>query len=556
MSTQIRERPSSSSSNNGFLTQLKYNALNAATKSPFYDWTLSSKDIPHTLAVKLIDPWPGNSDSGRALCKGQFIIQGSIFEIQTNLFDDYAGHKNLTKSIHNFSWLRDLRCMGGDTARKTARDMVGDWINRYDRFDPQTWDTALLAERLYFWITSFDFFGASAGTEFQNRYFDSLIRQARHLSRSIKHDITGLALLRAARGLIYAGLSFTGREAWVIHGFNIILNQLGEQILSDGGHVSRSPQATAESLQILLDLRCALRRADLPVPDLLQHAIDRNAQAVKFFRGLDKKLPLFHGSSEGDGTLLDALSSQSLTSNKTLKSLPETGYERMQLGRCCIIVDASTVPDAPHDLTAHSSPSSFELSYGRERVFTNCGAHPTSPEWQQILRHTAAHNGLTINGAPVHDLSSIGSFKTRHSPIQLKRQDQTHSILLDMTHNGFEPSHGITHQRRFYISDNGLDVRGEDTLTSPLDPEDALSIAIRFHLHPRVLVSLVQDGQEALLRLQSGLGFRFFSVGGTLSLENSIYLGHGLKPVKTKQLVISSRMLSQHHQLKWALQRE
>lgn len=556
MSTQVRERASLSPSHNGFLTQLKYNALNAATKSPFYDWTLSSKDIPHTLAVKLIDPWPGNPDFGRALCKGQFNVHDSIFEIQTNLFDDYAHHKNLTAMIHSFSYLRDLRSMGGDTARKTARDLVGDWMNRYDRFDPQTWDTSLLANRLYFWITSFEFFGASAGADFQSRYFDSLIRQARHLSRTIKRDLYGIDLLIAARGLIYAGLSFTGREAWVIQGFNIILNQLDEQILSDGGHVSRSPQKTATALQILLDLRCALRRADLPVPDMLQHAIDRVAQALKFFRLLDKKLALFHGGLEGDTAWLDALASQSLTSNKTLKSLPETGFERLQLGRCTLMVDAATVPNAPHDITAHSSPLSFELSYGRERVFTNCGSHPLSAEWQQILRHTAAHNGLTINGSPVHDLSSIGSFKTRHSPITLKRVDEAHSILLDMKHNGFEPSHGIIHQRRFYLSDNGLDVRGEDTLTAALDPEDALTINIRFHLHPRVLVSLVQDGQEALLRLQSGLGFRFFSVGGTLTLENSIYLGSGLKPIKTKQLVITSRMLEKTHQLKWALQRE
>ena len=116
--------------------------------------------------------------------------------------------------------------------------------------------------------------------------------------------------------------------------------------------------------------------------------------------------------------------------------------------------------------------------------------------------------------------------------------------------------HMASHINAVYLSDQGLDIRGEDTLSCDLAPEDALDVTLRFHLHPRALVSLVQEGQEALIRLPSGLGFRFFAVGGTLTLDNSIYLGTGLKPIKTKQLVVTSRMIEANHQLKWALQRE
>lgn len=535
---------------------LKYSALDAAVKSPFYDWTLSSKQIPHQLAVKLIDPWPGNPEAARQFCKGQFSFEESLFPVSCDLWTDYGDHPTLRHAIHSFAFLRDLKAMGGDIARKMARDHVMQWMERYDRFDHNTWSTCTLSERLYFWLTSYDFFGASAGNQFQQRYFDLVIRQARHLSRTLTHDNHGIALLRAARGLIYAGLSFAGREQWVMQGFNVILHEIPKQILSDGGHVSRSPTATADTLQIMFDIRCALRRSDLPVPEIIQHAIDRLGQAFKFFRGHDKKLPLFHGSREGDICALDSLYSQIPVSNRIVKSLPETGFERVQMGRCLMMIDACQSPMPPLDRTSHSSPLAFELSYGRERVFVNCGSHPTSAEWKQILRHTAAHNTLTINHAPAHDILPNGSLARRHDPVRIKRVDDKDSCLLEMQHNAWQAAHGMTHKRRLYISDQGLDIRGEDTLSSDLAPEDALDVTLRFHLHPRVLVSLVQEGQEALLRLPSGLGFRFFSVGGTLSLENSIYVGTGLKPIKTKQLVVTTRMIDTNQQLKWALQRE
>ena len=46
------------------------------------------------------------------------------------------------------------------------------------------------------------------------------------------------------------------------------------------------------------------------------------------------------------------------------------------------------------------------------------------------------------------------------------------------------------------------------------------------------------------------------TIGGTLDLDNSIYLGEGVTPRKTKQLVIRGTMDSDHQQFKWALQRE
>lgn len=81
--------------------------------------------------------------------------------------------------------------------------------------------------------------------------------------------------------------------------------EIKEQVLPDGSHISRSPQATFEFFKDLVDLRVALIAARIEMPDELQHAIDRMAPAVKFFRHPDGTLAHFNGAQEGNAHLCE-----------------------------------------------------------------------------------------------------------------------------------------------------------------------------------------------------------------------------------------------------------
>lgn len=528
----------------------------AAHSSKFYHWLLSSGEAPSAIETKMIDPWPGDAEMGRAMCRGILRIEGSTINFSGDFWFEAEDHPHLRLKCHEFSFLRDLRAAGGDQSRKLARYLVDSWIGDYDRWDAEIWRADIIGERISHWLSFYDFFCGSADEDFQHRYYSSLMKQARHLSRSLPGNLKGVALLKAAKGLAFAGFSFPGRESWILQAFEIVLNEVPNQILSDGGHASRSPKNLIETLQILLDLRCGLNRANLPVPEVIQHAIDRAGQALRFFRYADKKLAIFHGGQEGDTALMDALQTQSAISGKPLKSLPETGYERVQLGRSLLMLDTASIADSPADMTMHSSPLSFEFAYGKERIFVNCGGHPTAKDWQQVLRHTAAHTALTLDDRPAHDFKNDGHIARRHGKIKVNRQEARDFCLLDAAHNAYVSINGISHKRRLYLGDQGLDLRGEDTLTAEVIPTHAMPATIRFHLHPKVLATVTKPGEEVVLRLPSGAGWKFCAVGGTLSVENSIYLGNGVKPIKTRQLVISACIKAETTQIKWALQKE
>ena len=118
-----------------------------------------------------------------------------------------------------------------------------------------------------------------------------------------------------------------------------------------------------------------------------------------------------------------------------------------------------------------------------------------------------------------------------------------------MSHDGYLASHDVVHRRRLYINASGSDIRGEDTLEGSGDHK----FSIRFHLHPSVKASLVQDGTSVLLRLPDKSGWRMRCSGGIASLQESIYLGDGQETKRTEQIVIVGASQQGAAQVKWAL---
>jgi uncharacterized heparinase superfamily protein len=458
--------------------------------------------------------------------------------------------------MHGFRWLRDLRAVGGPEPRHHARAMVESWVRHYGRWSKETWRPDIAGERIASWISHYDFF--SGGDEiFQDQFFDSIIRQARHLRRALPGDLYGLGMLKAIKGLLYAGVAFEGYEIWIEQSLEFLEKEVSRQILFDGAHVSRSPSQLLQAMQILLDIKGALSAADYPLPEFIQHAIDRAGPALRFFRYGDKHFGCFNGSQEGDVALIDAVLAQAGAGSKTPTSLPSAGMERATLGRTLVMFDCGKVPAWPYDRQAHAAPLSFELSCGKERIFVACGTHPTSEDWKDTLRATAAHNTLSIDHRNACEIRGDGHFARKVKISSALREESKSAFLLEASHDGYMSVNGMTHRRRIYLSDQGHDVRGEDMLTASLPPAKPLQVAIRFHIHPRVLVSLIRDGEEALLRLPTGIGWRFHQCGGhILALEDSIYLGEGVRPRKTKQLVIYTEVAEENMKIKWALQRE
>lgn len=523
--------------------------------SSFYHWLLSKGQTPTQLQLKLTDPWPGQADIGRMMNRGVLMQQGMNIKIDDNFWHNTLQHHGWLEIVHGFSWLRDLRAAGGDTSRKLAKQLVDDWLNQFDRCDPVIWRPDIMGQRIAMWISFYDFFCGSADTEFQNRYFSSLVRQTRHLARSISTESSGIPLLKSAEGLIYAGLSLFEEDNWTLKGFEIILREIPKQIKKDGSHISGNPENILKCTQILLDLRYALNRAKLPVPKIIQNALENMAMALRFFSYPDHRLALFHGGQKAESHILDTALSQIRNTRRPAKDTVIGEFEKITQGRAVLMIDTGCVPEYPYNKNYHSAPLAFEFVYGRDRIFTNCGGHPFDENWQQGLRHTAAHNTLCINGRPVHDFLVTGEITKSHGQICSVRRENKEMSLIDVSHDGYRVAHGIDHKRRFFLSAQGQDLRGEDILLSRVPLTKPMPVSIRFHLHPRVQITGVEENGDILLTLPAGTSWKFCAIGAKPELETSIFLGTGVKPLKNRQIILNTEMTGDECKVKWALQR-
>lgn len=546
----LRERPPELAR-----ARLRYLALQPLFALPLYGWTLSAR-TPTALMIAPSDPWPGDAATGQAILQGNFICAGQRVAHPAPLWHPLGVDRPWCLALHGFDWLRDLRALGGDAARRGARDLVASWLAAYQRWDALAWEPAVIGKRLTAWLGHYDFFASSAEIEFRHRLLGSMVQQARHLGRVLPAGLAGLDLLENIQGLLLAGLALPGQESLLQRGLELLRGELAKQLLGDGGHVERAPARQLALLRNLVVLRSAYHAAELPVPADLQNAIEQAAPMLRLLRHGDGGLALFNGGRASEGWLVDMVLQHAGGAGPTLKAAPMSGFQRLQAGRCLVLVDAGDLPAPGYDAQAHAGTLSFEMSVGRERLIVNCGAQQGDGAWRDVQRTTAAHSTLCLADRNSSELQAGGASGRRQARVTCRREEAEGMSLLEMSHDGYEPLFGLTHRRRIYISANGEDLRGEDCLLGSADAAKHGEFAIRFHLHPDVTVSLTQSGESALLRLPKGGGWRFRASGASLAVEPSVYLGDEGPIRRTQQVVLKGRGHGDETVVKWALQRE
>jgi uncharacterized heparinase superfamily protein len=535
------------------LSRLKEGALGLAVATPFYALTLGGK-APTALSMAPHDPWPGDADAGAAVLAGRFRLAGETHApAEEGRWEPDDASPGFVAALNAFEFLRDLRALGGDQARREARALVASWIADPPPWTGPAWTPHATGARIASWIGQHEFFIASAEDGFRARVFDSLARQARHLARTAGADRAGGLSVAAAKGLACAGLCLPGHEKAADAAVRLLDRELPRQILPDGVHASRSPHRHLRVLRDLIDIRALLRQARRPVPDALQAAVERMAPALRFFRHGDGGLALFHGADEDVPVLIDTVLAQADARGRPVKSAVHAGFERVLCGRTLAILDAGPPPPPGLDADAHAGTLSFEMSVGRERLIVNCGSVPgAAGDLRRMLAATAAHSTVTLGDRNSAEVLEAGGLGRRPEEAAATRSEADGAVLVEAVHDGYLAAFGTRHRRSLYVAADGEDVRGEDRLEGP----GGHPFAVRFHLHPGVQASLIQNGSAVLLRLPSGSGWRMRASGAAIALADSLYAGGPGPPRRTQQIVLSGTTAEGGTVVKWALRRE
>ena len=518
-------------------------------RTPFHAMRLKGRH-PLKLIAIADDPIFGDPARGHALLKGQMSFRGETHAIADLHFDRPAWSKPFSDYLHSFAWLRDLSSVTTRVvAAPIAEGLMRQWLEAHgEKISDPAWRADLWGRRLLFWTAHAPLILSSSDLVYRSSVLHAIARGARHLDRTAERTPIGPPRIAAWCGVLAAGLIIPGGDPRRAFGEAGLARALEASVSSDGGTLGRSPLGQLDAVMLLTMLRETYAARRLDPPEFLRATLARLVTALLGVCHGDRGLASWQGAAPIPGEVIGQVIEATGIRTRPLKQAREWGYQRMSAGSTVLIVDAAPPPLARLIEGGCGSTLAFELSDGPHRIVVNCGgarmANLSLPSaLSEALRTTAAHSTLVVGDSNSTAIHADGTLGRGVVEVELSRHESDTASRIEASHDGYARRFGLIHRRQLVLSPDGRDLRGEDMLLPATGrggrKRGETPFAIRFHLHPDVEVSPTADGMGAILRTGSGALWQFRTRGGSLAIEDSIWIDGQGKPQMTEQLVIT-----------------
>ncbi|GJD50369.1 FtsZ-localized protein C [Methylobacterium crusticola] len=459
-------------------------------------------------------------------------------------------------ALYGFGWLRHLRAADSALARSNARAFVQDFMaGRGDEALAQR--PPVVARRLISLLCQSPLVLEGADHAFYQAFLKLIGRSVRLLDRAVRRGARPRDRLGIGVALCYAGLCCEGFDPVLRRGVRLLTRELNRQILPDGGHRSRDPGFSKDLLLDLLPLRQSFLSRDIAPPEALLNAIDRMLPLLRLLRHGDASLGHHNGMGATAADQLATLLIYDGALAQPLMHAPHSGYARLEgAGGTLVVADVGPAPGPAYSAAAGAGCLSFELSCGAQRLVVNCGLPATGQEMRALSRTTAAHSTASLAEASscrflnppgpgiAHPLASW--LKGRLGPIIVRGPAEVAvergtgpdgTSVLAARHDGYVPTLGLRHERRWRLHPDGALLEGDDGFLR--DPAATaarpVEAAIRFHLHPSVRVS--REGRAVRLA-GSGAPWLFEADEIDPVIEESVFFAAFNGARRTEQIVL------------------
>ncbi len=468
--------------------------------------------------------------------------------------------------VHRFDWLKDM-IAHSDAGLNRACAIVDDWTEHFGQFHAFFWRLDPLTSRVWNWLLAGRHLFQTGTDAARQSRLDALHQQILYMQKTL-HICTDPEVLWRAGCINLAYALVQEDQPSLKSALKAFEALTDDQLLADGGHISRSPQTLLLCLADMLVLQDLLKQVNIECPEFMQKWIMRMAAMVNFFKLHDGALAVFNNGSETRMEGVDAVLKASGQTPRNFMFTIKSGFHKLRKEKLTLMLDCGTAPPAPYATKAHAGPLGFEFTDGTARIVTSSGFSPEANlEWQAASRRTIAHSTLSLSGRDAVTFKTCETSQLLYpaGPVDLvaKRMEEESKVWLEAQHSGFKEKYGLIHKRRLSVSASGTCLNGEDSLVRPVASEldedgKFIGFTLRFHLHPTV--SAIKDNDKIYLRCENNAIWRFTSSHDGLQLENAYYLGRGV-PEKSKQILITGRAdpnsdgTDPSNQIQWTFER-
>lgn len=399
--------------------------------------------------------------------------------------------------LYNLHYFNDLTAVGWEERSELHRELIERWLADNPPGFGAGWQPYPLSLRLCNWIK-----WGLAGNRLSAQATHSLAVQARFLRRRLEVHLLGNHLFENAKALIFAGLFFKGDEAegWLRKGLDVLMTELVEQVLADGGHFELSPMYHALILDGLLDLWQihavfgSAAQLDLEVP------IRKMLGWLRTMSHPDGGISFFNDATFGVAPCFATLEKRALTLGLGVDEgrrgsilLEASGYARLETSDAVILADVARIGPDYLPGHAHADTLSFEMSLRGRRVIVNSGVsqYGVGPE-RLAQRGSAAHNTVVLSGENSSEVWSGFRVARRARPELHAFRDGPEPELV-ASHDGYERLRGRPrHQRSWRLSEWHFE------LTDRLNGSGMQKIDLYFHFHPNFTVDLITPNEVCI----------------------------------------------------------
>jgi len=541
-------------------------AISTMLQSPLLRWQFGAAAADQLLIVPQ-DLRTADPSFWSEMEQGHFGFAGHVALLDVGSpFDLKPPSLAWARELHGFGWLRNLAAAHESDARDEARELAVEWIGRHRGVEGVAWEPAVIARRLISWISYASLLLEESDPEVYDAITTSLGAQLVHLSAAWRHAAAGYPRLLSLTALVLSDLCIAGHDRQLDDVETLLAEEIEEQVLPDGGHVSRNPNVLLELLLDFLPLsQCFAARGRQP-PQTLQDAIRGIIPMLRMMRLGNGAIARFNGMGATAHDLLATVLAYGERTEAPQVTAPRTGYVRLERGGTIIIMDVGAPPPLQLAGSAHAGCLSFEMSSGAQPVFVNGGAPgPADESWRAASRATASHNTLCLANKSSSKLirsrmleAIVGSPPIRwpkHTSWRL--QEPAGGLSIEALHDGYMQRFGLLHTRRLSLDASGTTIAGLDRLGPPkgdLRLAKDLPFAVHFHLHPLVECDPAEMPRSVELRLPDGERWRLSAEGALLSIEESTHFSDFSGPRRSLQIVLRGACFGAS-ELQWLIER-
>ncbi|MBL8893033.1 MAG: hypothetical protein JNJ53_00435, partial [Rhizobiales bacterium] len=247
------------------------------------------------LELPIIPLRRGSPDIARDFYRGHFKLAGADVRLE-NAWElaRVDGPPAWRREFHGLTWLAHLEADGRELHRVFARALCAQLLAAKTLPVPAEDLILTRARRLISLIGHGRMLTENAPVEFLAVFFSHMRREWRTLQGRGK---TSDEKLDVAIACAYAVTGLGSLAAYRDAAFARLESELDQQILPDGGHISRNPARIVSLLLDLIPLRRALWTNHRVIPPRLNAAVERMTPMLRFFIHGDGGLSAFQGAA-------------------------------------------------------------------------------------------------------------------------------------------------------------------------------------------------------------------------------------------------------------------